>query len=468
MTTRVVGGLDVHRSIIAGSLLKPGGQIEHQRFATNVAELRKLRGWLEENQCEVVGMEATGVYWKPIHRELEKGMEVIVANPQHIKAIKGRKTDKADAEWIARKVADDAISPSFIPAPEVRETRDLARYRQNVVKNQTQIKNQIHKLLSGAGVPLSSTLEDLFGVSGMAILKRLKDGESAWTGLEGLLKGEAKKKAEAIRLALEMPLTEAQRWELAAQLDRLAKTQEDLKQANNALESRLPDYAAIRARLVAIPGIAHEGAGLLLAHMGPDLSAFPDADHFAAWIGLCPGNNESGGKKGKAPTRKGNHYLRGLFTQFAHGAIRTKGSWLQHKYRSLMGRMIYQKAIIAIAHKLAIIVFKVIKDGVDYKDRAEEYVPSKDKKRSLRKAIAFIESRGGHVTFPTPKPEKASPELLPLAPAATGQTTKAPMTDEQQTPQRLTRQATRASGVGLKKARGLAQTPRRCREVVTG
>lgn len=400
MKQRFVAGLDVHRSIIAASLLGPDGELERRTFATNLRDLQELRCWLVERHCEVVGMEATGVYWKPIHRVLEQNMRVIVANPHHIKAIKGRKTDRADADWIAGKVADEAISPSFIPGPKVRDSRDLARYRQNLVRASTQIRNQIHKLLSGAGVPLGPILSDLFGASGRAILGRLKNGEQAWgEDLLAILKGKAKEKAPALRLALEMPLSESQRWELSAQLERLDRVGEDLRRAEEALEPQLGDYQEARARLTAIPGIGWEGAGLLLAHVGTDLSSFPDGNHFAAWVGLSPGSNETGGKQRPSGRRKGNQYLQGLFDQFAHGATRTKGSWIQRKFQSLSGRMIRPKAIIAIARKLAVLAFKAIQEGMIYQDRDDTYVPGERKRWALKRAIALITHTGGKVTL---------------------------------------------------------------------
>lgn len=394
-------GLDVHRSLLVACVRSPGRKPELAEFQTNLRELKRLEAWLTARGCTTVGMEATGVYWKPVHHALEAGRRVVVANPQHIKALKGRKTDRADAAWIARKLEDeDGIRPSFIPDLPVRETRELVRFRENLVKARTQIRNEVQKLLAGAGVPLKEAISDLFGVSGQEILAHLIAGETAWTHLEGLLRGKLKQKVERLRLALEMPLTVAQRWELKAQMKRHEQVEQDFQKVGKELARRLKGLEAVTQRLITIPGIAEEGASLVLGFFGGDLSAFPTDGHFSAWMGLSPGDNESGGKRHYAGRKKGNRFLQGKFTQFAWAAVRTKGCWLQHKYRSLCARMPKQKAIAVIAHKLAVIVYHVIKDGTEYLDRGEAYVPNVRKARALRKAIALIERNGGKVQIP--------------------------------------------------------------------
>ena len=305
--------------------------------------------------------------------------------------------------WIARKLEDeDGIRPSFVPALDVRETRELVRFRENLVKARTQIRNEIQKLLAGAGVPLKEMISDLFGVSGQEILAQLIKGETAWTGLEGMVKGKLKQKVDRLRLALEMPLTVAQRWKLEAQMKRHEQADQDLQRVGSELGRRLADMEAVKLRLMTIPGIAEEGASLLLGFFGDDLGAFPTDGHFASWIGLSPGDNESAGKKHYAGRRKGNRFLQGKFTQFAWAAVRTKGCWLQHKYRSLSGRMPKQKAIGAIAHKLAVVVYHVIREGTEYRDHGEVYVPNARKAQALRKAIALIERYGGKVQLQHP------------------------------------------------------------------
>ncbi len=409
-TTTVVSGIDLGQATLSACLWKTGTDdepvLEHRTFATNQPDLIRLKDWLVQAGCQRVGMEATGIYWRPIHHLMEGSMKVIVGNPTNMKGLKGRKTDKIDAQWIARKVRDDEIVPSFIPAPEVRETRDFYRVRCSLVKAGTQIRLAILKQLNAAGIPLGTVLEDVFGVSGMGILQALAQGESAWENLNGLVKGKARDHLEAIHLVLTAaPLTLSAQWALAFQLGRLALTEAQLAQIDAEIDQRLVPHERLRLALMTIPGFGRNAAGQLLAELGTDLSDFPTAGHFAVWLGLAPGNNQTGGKAKPAPTRKGNRYLRALLVECAHAASRTRGCWLRDKFLALFKRMPYKKATVAIAHKLALIVYHVIKDGAVYQDQCKEFAPGKSKTAVLAKAIKLIEAQGGQVTLPEAFPE---------------------------------------------------------------
>ena len=422
---KVAAGLDLHAAMIQAGLRRERGRkviLSARSFGTTRQQLWELRDWLKEEGCEAVGMEATGVFWKPVFRELEGHMRVVVGNPQHMRVLRGRKTDKRDAAWITQKTMDDEIPPSFIAPLEVRERSEVARLRENLVEEQTRVRNEIHKLLRGAGVPLKDVVSDLFGVSGMAILESLARGESAWEKLPGMLRGKLRKKVDTLRLALEVPLTEVQQWEMSFQLKRLEEARKKLDEVEEELERRLAPFEEVRARIATTPGIGRLGAGLVIAHVGTELAkSFPDGGNFASWMGLVPGDNETSGKQKAAPTRKGNKYLRSLFVEFAWAAVRTKGCWLKSKYWSLRARMLEKKAIVAIAHKLAVIVYLLIVRGGTYKDHGDGYEPSKTKARQLKKAIKLIQSMGGRVELasetameepPTPTTQKKISKAL--------------------------------------------------------
>ena len=341
-------------------------------------------------------------------------MKVIVGNPVHMKGLKGRKTDKIDAQWIARTVRDDEIIPSFIPAPEAREAKDFYRLRCTLVRAGTRVRQAILKLLNSAGIPLGSVLEDVFGVSGRGLLGVMAQGETTWERLQGLVKGKARDNLEAMRLALEVPLTPSQRWTLGFQLERLKRVEEDLAQIDAEIDRRLEPHETQRLALMTIPGFGRNSAGQLLAELGTDLTDFPDARHFAAWMGVVPGNNQTGGKAKPAPARKGNRYLRSLLVECAHAAIRTRGCWLREKFSSLVRRMPYKKATVAIAHKLALIVYHVIKEGAVYRDQRADFVPGRRKTQALAQAIKLIQARGGKVILPDAFPEvKSKPKGRP-------------------------------------------------------
>jgi transposase len=404
-----VCGIDLAQASLVACLLKtePDERTtkEWRSFTMTHADLERLRDWLVAERCRVVGMEATGVYWKPVHHILEGLMKVIVGNAAHMKGLKGRKTDKIDAEWIARKVRDDEIIPSFIPSEAARELRGLHRLRWSVMKTQTQIRLAIQKMLYAAGIPLTDCFEDLFGVSGMGILRTLAAGEPVLEQLEGLVKGKSRDRLASIRLALEVPLNATQRWELQFQLERLARVQEDLAKVEQEMEPRLLPFEEIRLGLMTTPGIGRESAGFILAELGTDLSEFPTSDHFAVWTGTGPGNNQTGGISKPARTRKGGRYLRSLLVECAHAASRTKGCWLREKFQALRKRMPHNKALVVIAHKLALIIYHIIKDGVVYRDHLKDFAPGKSKTTALARAIKLIQSRGGQVALPEGFPE---------------------------------------------------------------
>jgi transposase len=275
--TKVDCGIDLAQASLVACLLKtePDERVtkEWRTFAMTHTDLQQLKDWLVAEGCQKVGMEATGVYWKPVHQILEGTMKVIVGNAAHMKGLKGRKTDKIDAEWIARKVRDDEIIPSFIPDAAVRELRGLHRLRWSVMKTRTQIRLAVQKMLHAAGIPLANCFEDLFGVSGMGILQALAAGEPVLEQLDELVKGKSRDQLKPIRLALEVPLNPTQRWELKFQLERLAQVQEDLAKVEQEMEPRLVPFEKIRMGLMTTPGIGRDSAGFILAEIGKDLSS---------------------------------------------------------------------------------------------------------------------------------------------------------------------------------------------------
>lgn len=408
-TTKVVCGIDLAQASLVACLLKtePDGREtkELRTFAMTHVDLVRLKEWLVAEGCQKAGMEATGVFWKPVYHILEGALKVIVGNAAHMKGLKGRKTDKIDAYWIARKVRDDEIIPSFIPSETARELRGLHRLRASIVKTRTQVRLAVQKMLHAAGIPLANCFEDLFGVSGVGILKSLAAGEETWAKLNELVKGKAREHLGPIRLALEVPLSPTQRWELTFQLDRLARIEEDLARVEQEMETRLEPHEKIRMGLMTTPGIGRDSAGFILSELGTDLTDFPDGDRFAVWTGTGPGNNETGGVAKPTKTRKGGRYLRSILVECAQAASRTKGCWLREKFQSLRRRMPHNKALMVIAHKIALIIYHIIKDGAVYRDHLAGFVPGKSKTTAMARAIKLIQARGGQVTLPEGFPE---------------------------------------------------------------
>jgi len=233
----------------------------------------------------------------------------------------------------------------------------------------------------------------------------LAAGEETWTQLNDLVKGKARAHLEPIRLALEVPLSPTQRWELTFQLDRLARIEEDLARVEREMDLRLEPHEKIRMGLMTTPGIGRDSAGFILAELGTDLTEFPDGDHFAVWTGTGPGNNQTGGVAKPTKTRKGGRYLRSILVECAHAASRTKGCWLREKFQALRKRMPHNKALVVIAHKLALIIYHIIKEGEVYRDHLAGFVQGRSKTSALARAIKLIQSRGGQVTLPEGFPD---------------------------------------------------------------
>ena len=401
-------GLDVHFAFVAACLIIPGPQsrpkIEERQFPTTRKGLQELRVWLQEHHCDAVGMEATGVYWMPIYAALEGTFQLIVGNPLHMKAARGQKTDRMDARWIAGQVRHDRIKRSFVPSGEFRDARELARSRRQLVSNRTSIRNEVQRLLARSGIVLSSIVNDVFGVSGRNILEALAAGRSLQEELPRCLKGRLRKKAGLIGATLEAPLTEETRFLLAMHLERHEAAEELIQKIEKRLYSLLSPYRKHLDILESLPGISTISAALILAEIGADMTVWPTEAHFATWAGVAPGCNQTGGRAKRAPVRKGNPYLCTILMECAGAAARKRGCHLGTKYHKLASRIgSKKKARMAIAHKLALMVYRNLSGAFKYQEPAPKPLPESRKRRLVLAKIADLERLGMEVTV-RPKP----------------------------------------------------------------
>ena len=324
-------GLDVHQASIVACVLigrpghKPRKEIRH--FGTMTADLEALRDWLRELGVTHVGMESTGVYWKPVHTILEGFFTLIVANAHHIKAVPGRKTDVKDAEWIADLVRHGLVRPSFVPPPEIRELRDLLRHRRTLAETLASERNRTLKLLETANIKLSSVATDVFGVSGTAMLKALVEGDMAPEAMAELAKGRLRTKLEHLVKALQGRLTEHHGFLLRLHLRRLDEIERDLAELEARIADRMKPFRRQVNLLKRVPGIDEIIAAEIIAEIGIDMTVFGNARRLAAWAGVCPGNHESAGRSRKTSTRKGNLYLKTTLFRAAVCAAKTKGTY---------------------------------------------------------------------------------------------------------------------------------------------
>lgn len=370
-------GIDVHAKMLVACLILANGEKKKRSFSTMTAALLQLRDWLVSAQCTHVAIESTGVYWKPVFNILEDALTVILINPEHAHALRGRKTDVKDAEWLADLLRHGLLKPSFIPPVVIRELRELTRYRESIVREQSSVANRIQKLLESGNIKLGQVASDVLGVSGRAILKALAKGENDPRKLAALAQGKLKEKSLSLEQALHGRLTVNQRFVLAELLSHW----EQLEAADARVTSEIDKYVQVNPKLArarelldSIPGIGPRVAEVIMAEIGIEMVfVFADAAHLASWAGICPGNKATGGKRLSGRTRKGNTYLRAALVQAAWGASLKKHCYLSSQFHRLVKRLGRKKALVAVAHSLLVIIFHVLRNDQTYTELGGDY-----------------------------------------------------------------------------------------------
>lgn len=395
-------GLDVHQATVVVCVLAPGRgrrpQKEVRSFRTMTKDLLELRDWLRECAVTHVGMESTGIYWVPVYRVLEGHFELIVGNASHIKNVPGRKTDVKDSEWIADLVRHGLIRRSFVPSPEIRELRELTRFRRKKSQGQATVRNRIQRRLERAGIKLASVASDVFGASGRAMLAALVEGTTDPQTLARMARGTLRRKIPDLIDAMTGTFDDEHRFILRLELRELAAAEATIAEIDAQITRKLAPYEEQMARLCQIPGVDRVLAASMLAEMGPDMTVFPSTRHLAAWAGVSPGNNESGGKRRPSVARKGNVHLVTTLVQAASAAVRQRGTYLKDKYWRLRVRRGAMRALVAIAHKLLIAAYHMLRDRKDYVDLGEAYLRQRTGP-SKRKLVRELEALGYRVTL---------------------------------------------------------------------
>jgi transposase len=398
-------GLDVHQATVTACLLivLKSGQVRKQvrTFGTTTRELLSLREWLLSQGCTHVAMESTGVYWKPVYAvlEAEGALEIVVANAQHVKKVPGRKTDVKDAEWIADLLCHGLLRPSFVPPKPIRELRDLTRYRRKLVESQAAERNRLLKLLETANIKLASVASNVFGVSGRLMLRALIKGKATPLEMADLARGVLRKKIPELEPALEGKLQEHHRFLLRLQLGRLEAAEKDLAVLEQLIQEKLKPYEAQFALLQKIPGVDWTLAAVIIAELGVDMKVFESASQLASWAGVCPGNNESAGKRKSSRIPKGNVYLKTALVEAANAAARTKGTYLRDKFYRLKARRGYKRAAVAVAHKILVAIYHMFSHQVCYNELGDLYLDKLHKHHLTRNLVHRLERLGYTVTL---------------------------------------------------------------------
>ena len=412
---RRCSGIDVHKKSVSVCVLPPEGQtgaVKRERFRTFLRDLKRLQVWLKQLKVTEVAMESTGQYWRPLWNVLEGHIaKLVLLNPAHVKGLAGRKTDRRDAEWLARLQEREQLRGSFVPPTELREMRELTRTRVHLLEDANRTKNRIAQVCEAGNIKLSSVATDLFGVSSRRMLKALIENKRDAGWIADYARTSLRKKRDQLEMALEGTLSDHQRGLLGRLMRQLEAQESEAADLTREIEARVAPWEERIERLVQIPGIDRISAWTILAEIGTDMSVFEDAQNLASWAAVCPGSRESGGKRMSGKTRKGNCYLRRILCQCAWAATRKKGSYLGVLYRRVRGRRGHQKAIMAVAHQILIVIYQMLHHGTSYVEPGATYYDEKRKPAVTRYLVERLQRLGYLVTLEVPmEPEPAVAE----------------------------------------------------------
>ena len=395
-------GLDVHQATVVATVRVPGAEgrrMVTETFGTMTSDLWALREWLQAYGVTHVALESTGVYWNPVYYVLEDTFTLLLINMQELKRVPGRKTDVKDSEWLAQLLECGLLRSSFVPPPPMRELRDLTRYRVPQVRDRAQEVNRLCKVLEDGGLKLTSVLTDVMGVSGRAMLRALVEGTTDPAVLADLARGRLRKKLPELRRALQGRFRRHHAFLIEQILAKIDFLDETLERLNAEIDARLVPFESMLTALDTIPGVNRIGAISIIAETGGDMSRFATAAHLCSWGAMCPGQNESAGKRRSGKTRKGNRYLRATLIQAALGAMHQQGSALQARYHRVKRHRGHKKAVVAVGHQILEIAYYVMRDTVTYDELGADYFDRRHAERAVRRHVRQLEALGFHVTI---------------------------------------------------------------------
>lgn len=397
-------GLDVHKRTVAACILLPGPDAlpvqEVRTFGTMTDDLLALSDWLAAHGVTDVAMESTGSYWKPVWNVLETNFFLLLVNPQHAKALPGRKSNVLDCQWLAHLLRHGLLQASFVPEREQRELRELTRYRMSLVEERTREVNRLQKVLEGANIKLAAVATDVTGKSARAMLEALVAGRTDADAMAELAKGRMRSKIPELQRALTGRFEAHQRFLIAEILMHVDYLDETIGRVAAEIDERMRPFEDATSRLDAVAGVGKDIAQGLIAETGTDMSRFPSERHLSSWAGVAPGSRESAGKRGSGRTRKGNQALRRLLVQAGHAAGRTKKSYLGAQYRRLAAKRGSKRAALAVGHSILVIAYHLLSNpDRPYADLGPDYFAHRDPKSAAQHHVKQLIAMGYEVSL---------------------------------------------------------------------
>ena len=396
------GALDVHKaSVTACVRIWEGRKLTEQiaEFQTTVAGLLALGDWLAALGVRQVVMEATGVYWKPVWAVLEDSFELMLVNARHVKQCPGRKTDVLDSQWLCQLLEAGLLRASFVPPKPIRTLRNLTRYRKTQINDRQRESSRLHKILEDTGIKLSCVASDILGKSGRDMLDALVTGTTDPVVLADLARGQLRKKLPALQEALVGRFEDEHTLVVGQILTHIDFLDEAIDRLSAEIEERIRPFAAQRDLLMSIPGVKQRAAEVLISEIGVDMTVFPTPKHLASWAKMCPGNDQSAGKRRSGKTGKGNKWLRATLTEASLAATRTKNSYLAAQYQRLRGRRGHSKAVTAVGHSILTAAWHMLQTGELYRDLGGEYFTQRNPDQTTKRLVRQLEALGHSVTL---------------------------------------------------------------------
>ena len=395
-------GIDVHKKMIV-ACFRDGRKKELREFGTLTSDLRELTNWLLEEKCEMIAMESTASYWKPLYNLFElSGLPAMVVNAQHMKSLPGRKTDIKDAEWISDLLQHGLLRASFIPDRDQREIREVSRYRKSLIEERSRELNRLQKMLEGGNIKLGSMLTHINGKSGRKFLELLLSGEEiSLEAVDKLRNYQLHSSAEELLQSLDGFLSPLQKRLLRSILDHIDDMTRRIEDIDKIIKEYMKEYEDAVKALEEIPGVGEVGAQTIISEIGVDMSRFPTASHLCSWAGVAPGNNESAGKRRSGRTTKGNITLKTTLIQCAHGASKRKGTFFYAQYQRIKMRRGSKIAAMAVAHSILVAVYHMLKDNVPFYDLGSDFYNKFNREKKIRSYLNKLSELGYDLTAVT-------------------------------------------------------------------